>query len=120
MRADQAGGCGDQIRVVPCLCTVREKRDVFQPGADTMASLQPTPIDCPARHAVSVVNLWQGDARGHHIIFHACSVTDSRPGVGVKRLDKDAATPVRQSRTHEGARIGERQQSSLNTDAAGQ
>jgi hypothetical protein len=67
-----------------------------------------------------MVNLFQGDARGHHNIFHAGSVLNSHIGIEVKRLDKDAATPVCQSRTYESARIANRQQSSLETHSSGQ
>jgi hypothetical protein len=85
-----------------------------------MPSIHPTAIDCPARHAVSVVNLFQSDARGHHDSFHVGSVLNSHRRIEVKRLDKDAATPVCQSRTYERARIVNRQQSSLETDPSGQ
>jgi len=119
MRADQTRGCRDQISVVACLRTVRQQRDVFQPSADPMPSGECTSIDCPTRYAVPVVNLLQRDARGRHDVFHLGSVPHSSVGSGVKRLDKDAATPARQSGTHESSRIFNAQQSSLDTDASG-
>jgi hypothetical protein len=66
-----------------------------------------------------VVNLFNADARGHHDIFHSGSVLDSHRGIEIKRLDKDATAPLRQSRTHEGARIVSRQQTSLEAGASG-
>jgi hypothetical protein len=65
------------------------------------------------------MNLLQSDARRHHNILHSGSVLNGSLGIGVKRLDKDAATPVCQSRTHKCARIFNRQQASLETDASG-
>src|SRR5215472_16244249 len=70
MRPDQTRGCRDQISVVPCLFTVRQQRDVFQPRTDTVPSIESTSIDCPTRYAVTVVNLLQRDPRGHHNVFH--------------------------------------------------
>ena len=84
-----------------------------------MSSIQSTLIDCPTRYAITVVNLLQRDARGHHDVFHLGSVLNSRVRIGVKRLDKDAATPARQAGTHERSRIFNAQQSSLDTNASG-
>ena len=84
-----------------------------------MPSFESTPIDCPACHAVTVVNLFQLDARGHHDVFHCGGLLNSRVRIGVKRLDKDAATPTRQAGTHERSRIFHAQQSSLDTNASG-
>ncbi len=67
-----------------------------------------------------MVNLLQRDARGHDNVFHLGSVAHSSVRIGVKRLDEDAATPACQSGKHERSRIFTAQQSSLDTDAAGQ
>jgi hypothetical protein len=67
-----------------------------------------------------VVNLLQRDARGHDNVFHLGSVVHSNVRIGVKRLDKDAATPACQSGIHERSRIVTGQQSRFDTDAAGQ
>jgi hypothetical protein len=84
-----------------------------------MSSIQPTLIDCPTGYAVTVVNLRQRDARGHHNVFHPGSVPNSRVRIGVKRLDKDPSTPTCQAGTHESSRILNAQQTSLYTDASG-
>jgi len=84
-----------------------------------MSSIQPTLIDCPTRHAVTVVNLRQRDARGHHNVLHPGSVLNSRVRIGVKRLDQDASTSTCQAGTHERSRIFNAQQSRLDTDASG-
>jgi hypothetical protein len=84
-----------------------------------MPSTDATSIDCPTRYAVTVVNLLQRDARGHHNVFHLGSVLNSSVRIGVKRLDKHAATPACQSGKHESSRIINAQQSSLDTDAPG-
>jgi len=120
MRADQTCGGRHQVGVVPCLRTVRQQGDVFEPGADAMSSLESTSIDCPTRYAISVVNLLQRDTRRRNDVFHPGRVLNSRVRIGVKRLDKDAATPACQSGTHERLRIFARQQSRLDTDAPGQ
>jgi hypothetical protein len=52
-----------------------------------MSSLQSTLIDCPTRHAVTVVNLRQRDARRHHKVFHPGSVLNRRMRIRVQRLD---------------------------------
>lgn len=85
-----------------------------------MSSIQSTLIDCPTRDAVTVMNLRQRDARGHHNVFHLGSVLNSRVRIGVKRLDKDTSTPTCQAGTHESSRIFNAQQSGLDTDASGQ
>ena len=85
-----------------------------------MSSIQSTPIDCPTRDAVSVVDRLQRDARGHHDVFHPGSVQNRRVRIGVERLDKDVPTPACQGGTHERSRILKAQQSSLDTDAPGQ
>ena len=105
MRADQTRGGSDQVRIVPCRLTIWQQRDVLEPGTDAMASLQSTLIDCPTRDAVTVVNLLQRYARGHHDLFHLGSVLDSRVRIVVKRLDKDTPTPARQAGTDESSRI---------------
>jgi len=84
-----------------------------------MASIESTSIDRPTRDAVTVVNLLEGDACGHHNLFHCGSVMNSGGRIGVKRFDKNAATPARQSGNREGPRIMNAQQSSLDTDASG-
>src|SRR5712692_1591849 len=84
-----------------------------------MPSIESTSIDCPTRDAVTVVNLLQRDARGHHNVFHLGSVLNRSVRIGVKRLDKDTATPACQSGQHESSRILHAQQSSLDTDAPG-
>jgi hypothetical protein len=120
MRVDQTRGCRDQISVVACRPTVRQQRDVFQPSTDTVPCIESPSIDCPTRHAITVVNLLQGDARGHDNVFHLGSVLNGGVRISVKRLDKDAATPACQSGKHESSRIINTQQSSLDTDASGQ
>jgi len=119
MRTNQLGGCSDQSRVIPCLRTVRQQRDIFQSSTDTVPSIEPPSIDCPTRYAVSVVNLLQGDARGQHDIFHASRVLNSNLGIEVKRFDQDPAAPGYQSRTYKCARIITRQQSSFDIDTPG-
>ena len=84
-----------------------------------MSSLEPTSIDCPTRYAITVVNLLQRDTRGRHNVFHLAGVLNSSVRIGVKRLDKDAATAACQAGTHESSRIFSAQQSSLDTDAPG-
>jgi hypothetical protein len=84
-----------------------------------MPSIESTSIDCPTRYAVTVVNLLQRDARGHHDVFHPGGVLNSSVRIDVKRLDKDAATPACQAGTHERSRIVNAQQSSLDTNASG-
>ena len=118
MRADQTCGGRHQVGVVPCLRTVRQQGDVFEPGADAMSSLESTSIDCPTRYAITVVNLLQRDARGRNNDFHLAGVPNGRVRIGVKRLDKDAATSACQAGTHEGSRTFNAQQSSLDTDAS--
>jgi hypothetical protein len=44
---------------------------------------------------------------------------NSSVGIGVKRLDKNAATPACQAGTHESSCIFNAQQSSLDSDASG-
>ena len=119
MRANQTRRCGDQIGVVPCLRAIRQQRDVLEASPDTMASIQSTLIDCPTRYAVTVVNLLQSDARGHHNVFHLGRLLNSRLRIGIQRLDKDAPTSACQARTHERSRIFRTQQSSLDTNASG-
>ena len=85
-----------------------------------MPSFESTSIDCPTRYAITVVNLLERDARRHHNVFHLGSVQNSSVRIGVKRLDKDAATPACQSGKRVGSRIIPAQQSSLDTDAPGQ
>jgi|SRR5215469_8043093 hypothetical protein len=119
MRADQTRcGC-DQFSVVPRLLTVGQQSDVFEPRANAMASIECASIDRPTRYAVTVVDLLQRDARGHHYVFHLGSVLNSIVRIGVKRLDEDAATPACQAGKHERSRIFNAQQSSLDTDASG-
>jgi hypothetical protein len=84
-----------------------------------MPSIESTPIDCPTRYAVTVVNLLKRDARRYHNVFHLGSVLNSSVRIGVKRLDKDAATSACQSGKHESSRILYAQQSSLDTYASG-
>jgi hypothetical protein len=67
-----------------------------------------------------VVNLLQCDARVYHNFFHPGSVLDGSVRIGVKRLDKETATPARQSGQHECARIVNGQQPSLDANASGQ
>jgi hypothetical protein len=94
MCAYQTRGCRDQIGVVPCRFTVRQQRYVFKPSTNTMPAIKSTPIDGPTRYAVTVVNLLQRNARGHHDIFHLGCMLNSSVRIGVKRFDKDAATPA--------------------------
>jgi hypothetical protein len=98
--------------------TVRQQRDILQPSPDTMSSIDGTPIDCPTRNAVTVVNLFQRDASRHHNVFHLGSMFNSSVSVGVERLNQHAATPIRQSGPYESSRIIGAQQSSLNTHAS--
>ena len=70
-----------------------------------MPSVESTPIDCPTRDAVTVVNLLQSDARGYHDIFHLRGVLNSSGWIGIKRLDEDTATSPGQAGTHERSRI---------------
>ena len=118
MRADQTRGGSNQVGVVPGLLAVRQQCDVFEPSADAMSSLEPTSIDCPTCYPITVVNLLQRDALGRNDIFHPGRVLNSRVRIGVKRLDKDAATAACQAGTHEGSRTFNAQQSSLDTDAS--
>jgi hypothetical protein len=66
-----------------------------------------------------MVNLRQRDAGRYHDAFHPGSVLNSRVRIGIKRLDKNASTPIRQAGTDESSRIFNAQQSSLDTDASG-
>jgi len=83
-----------------------------------MSFIQSTSIDCPARYAVTMVNLLQRNARGHHNVFHLGCVLNCSARIGVKRLDKDAPAPACQAGTHESSCIFNAQQSSLDTDAS--
>jgi hypothetical protein len=85
-----------------------------------MSSVEPTPIDCPTRDAVTVVNLLQSDARGYHDVFHLRSVLNSSVGIGVKRLDEDAPTSACQAGMHERSRVFSAQQPGLDTYASGE
>ncbi len=85
-----------------------------------MSSLEPTSIDCPTRHAITVVDLLKRDTRGRDNVFHPAGVLNSRVRIGVQRLDKDAATAACQAGTHECPCIFNAQQSSLDTDASRQ
>ena len=85
-----------------------------------MPSFEGAPVDCPTRYVVAVVNLLQHDARRRHDFLHLGSPLDSGVWVRVKRLDKDTAASTRQSGNHEGSRIINTQQSSLDTDTSGQ
>ena len=118
--ADQARGRRDQVGVVPRLPPVRQQRDVFHPRADAMPSLEPASIDRPTRYAIPVVNLLQRDARGRHDGFHPGGVPNGIVRIGVQRLDEDAPAAARQAGTHEGSRIFDAHQSSLETDASRQ
>ena len=120
MRAYQTRSRGNQISVVPRRPPVGQQRDVFQPGADTMASVEGASIDCPTREAIPMVNLLQRDARGHENVLHLGRVAHRNIRIGIERLDKDAATPASQSGTHERSRIVTAQQSRLDTNASGQ
>src|SRR5690242_12244498 len=113
MRADQTLGCGNEVGVVFCLLSVRQQRHVFEPGADAMSSLERASIDGPARDAITMVDLLQRDTRGCNNVFHPGGVLNSNVGIGVERLDKDAAAAACQAGTHEGSRIFNAQQSSL-------
>ena len=84
-----------------------------------MSSIQSTLIDGPTRYSVTVVNLRERDARGHHDVLHHASMPNSRVRILVKRLDKDAPTPARQARTHERSRIFNAEQSGLDGNASG-
>ena len=83
-----------------------------------MPSIESLAIDGPARDAVAVVNLIESDAGGHHHLFHLGGVPDGSLGIEVERLDEDAATPAGQSRSHKGTRVVNREQASLECDAA--
>src|SRR5829696_6679120 len=85
-----------------------------------MPSIESTSIDCPTRYAVPMVNLLQREARGRHNVLHPGSVLNSSVRIGVKRLDKDTATPACQSGKHESSRIINAQQSSLDSDTSGE
>jgi hypothetical protein len=52
-----------------------------------------------------VVNLLERDACGQHNVFHLGRVPNGSIRIGVKRLDKDTATPAGQSGTNESSRI---------------
>ena len=84
-----------------------------------MPAIEGASIDCPARYAVTVVNLLQRDPRGHHNVFHLGSMPNSNVRIGFQWLDKDAATPACQSGKHKSSRIINAQQSSLDTDSPG-
>jgi hypothetical protein len=84
-----------------------------------MPAIECPAIDCPTRYSVTMVNLLQRNARGHHNIFHRGSMLNSSVRIGVKRLDKHAATSVCQSRKHESSGILSAQQSGLDTNASG-
>lgn len=118
MPADQTCGGRDQIGIISCFFTIRQHRDIFQPGTNTMPSIKRTSIDRPARHSITVMNLLQRDARSHHNLFHHSSSLNCHAGIGVKRLNQNAATPALQSGPHESSCIPHAQQSSLNRDAA--
>ena len=45
--ADQTYGSRDQVGVIPCGAAIGQQRDILQPRADSMPSLEGTPIDCP-------------------------------------------------------------------------
>jgi hypothetical protein len=83
-----------------------------------MSAIECTVIDCPTRYSVTMVNLLQRNARGHHNIFHPVSVLNSSLRIGVKRLDKHAATSVCQSRKHESSGIVNAQQSGFDTNTS--
>ena len=85
-----------------------------------MSSIQSTLIDGPTGYAVTVVDLLEGDARGHHDVFHLGRLLNSRLRILIQRFDKDAPTSVRQARTHESSRVFSAQQSSLDANASGQ
>jgi hypothetical protein len=118
MRADQMHCCSYQGSIVPRRLAVRQKRDVFEAGANAMASLECTLVDCPASHAITVVDLVDRDARRHHNVFHFASVLESYTRIVVKGLDQDAATPACQAGNDESVRIFRAQQSSLDPDSS--
>ena len=120
LRTDQRYGGRYQGSVVPGGRAVGQHRHIFQPCTDPMPSRQGSAIDGPAGHAVSVVNLTQGDARRYHELLHPGCIPGGGLGIEVKRLDQDAATVLRQSGTHEGPGVIEREQASLDLDAAGE
>jgi hypothetical protein len=120
VRADQTLGCGNEVGVVFCLLSVGQQRHVFEPGADAMSSLERASIDGPARDAITMVDLLQRDTRGCNNVFHPGGVLNSNVGIGVERLDKDAAATACQTGTHERSRIFNAQQSSLDSDASRQ
>jgi hypothetical protein len=62
--AYHARGSRNQIRVVPCLLTVRQQRYILESGTDAVPTIESTAIDVPTRYAVTVVNLIERDARG--------------------------------------------------------
>ncbi len=117
---DEMRGGGHQICVVPCFRSVGEDVNVFQTGANSVASFKSPPIDGPTGNAVAVVYLLQGDSRRKHNVFHGFRVENRCAGVGVERLDQDAATPWRQSGTDEGMRVVNAEESGFDTDASGQ
>jgi len=83
-------------------------------------SIEAASIDRPTRRAITVVNLLQPDAGGDQYGFHLGSVVQGIVRISIKRLDQDPATPGGQSGTHKRASVITRQQSRLDTDAAGQ
>jgi len=70
-----------------------------------MPSFECTPIDGPTRYAVTVVNLLERDARGHHNVLHLGGMLHSSVSILVQWLDQDAAAPAGQAGTHESSRI---------------
>ena len=72
-------------------------------------------------------NLWDKCPACGQMIFHreleanqrVCTHCGHHLRIGVKRLDKDAATPSCQSETDKSSRILNAQQSGLNADASG-
>lgn len=84
-----------------------------------MPSFQPTLVHCPTGHAIAVMNLRQRDPRGHDNVFHVGSVLNGYVRILIQRFDQNALTLVRQARADEGTRVFRRQQSGLDTDAAG-
>ena len=84
-----------------------------------MPPIESTSIHRPTRYAVTVVDLLQGNARGHHYLFHLSSVLNRSVRIGIQRFDKNAPAPACQSRKHESPRIINAQQSSLDADTPG-
>lgn len=119
MLTDQAQGRRDQFSIISCLSSIGKDGDVFQACTDTMPSLERPSIHCPARNALPVMNLLQPDSCGYYYAFHLGSVLESNLRIGIKWFNQHATTPVRQSGTHESARVIDAQQSSFDTDAAG-